>query len=221
MAQLLPFRSPGTIDIDGPPRLVSIDDDAANDVISALSSETARAILSHLYTEPTHASAVADAVGTSLQNARYHLDNLQSAEVIEPVDTWYSARGTEMTVYAPTSEALVVAAGRKDRTSLLKQTITRVLGAIAILGILSAAINRVLTPGGSTTGLESARDSGTMDVAAQPPPQPDPAWVASLTDVASLVTTPGGLFFTGGLLILALITTYWYLTVYRPHPSHP
>ena len=141
MAKLLPFK-PELPSRDQQPRLVDLDDETADDVFAALSSATARNIVSELYTEPATASDVADAVDTSLQNARYHLDKLQAAGVIEPVDTWYSSRGTEMTVYAPTNEPLVVAAGKEESTGVLREALTRMLSAVAILGILSVLVDR-------------------------------------------------------------------------------
>ena len=77
-------------------------------VLQAMTSETAQQILGVLVDEPGTASDIADAVGTSLQNTRYHLDRLSDAGLIEPVDTWYSAKGREMTVYALTTEELLI-----------------------------------------------------------------------------------------------------------------
>jgi len=85
MAKLFPFR-PETQHESAGPRLVDLDDEVADDVFAALSSDTARRILSRLYRDPATASDVAEAADTSLQNARYHLDKLESAGLIEPVD---------------------------------------------------------------------------------------------------------------------------------------
>lgn len=215
MAQLLPFRSTESIDIDGPPRLVNIEDDSADDVIGALSSTTARAILSHLYSTPTTASEVAAAVDTSLQNARYHLENLKSAGLIEPADIWYSSRGTEMTVYAPTNNALVVAAGRDDRTSLLKDIVSRVLGAVALLAVVSVAVERAITVFQPARSSQSAE----LDVASDSTPALDPTWLPlDLTgpDLVAALSTPAVLFFAGGLLILTIVTVWWYVTAGTP-----
>ena len=141
MAKLFPFK-PELPSRDRQPRLVDLDDDTADEVFAALSSDTARDIVSYLYQDPTTASDVADAVGTSLQNARYHLDKLQSAGLVEEVDTWYSSRGTEMTVYGPTNEPLVVAAGREERTGILREAIARMISAVAILGVVSVIVDR-------------------------------------------------------------------------------
>jgi DNA-binding transcriptional ArsR family regulator len=91
---------------------VALDD--AGDVVSALTSETARKLVDHVYTEPATASELADAIDTSLQNAQYHLNQLEDAGVVEVVGTWYSKRGTDMDVYGPTNEPLVIVAGPID-----------------------------------------------------------------------------------------------------------
>ncbi len=163
MAQLLPFRSDP--DTDQTPRLVNIDDEeTADEVFAALSSEMARNILSELYEEPTTASELAESVDTSLQNARYHLDKLQSAGLVKEVDTWYSSRGTEMTVYGPTNDPLVVTAGGQEHAAVLRDAVKRLLGAIGILGLASLLINRVARDFGPTTDQPvSAGDAGGAD----------------------------------------------------------
>lgn len=305
MAKLLPFK-PELPSRDQQPRLVDLDDETADEVFAALSSATARNIVSELYTEPATASDVADAVDTSLQNARYHLDKLQAAGVIEPVDTWYSSRGTEMTVYAPTNEPLVVAAGKEESTSVLREALTRMLSAVAILGILSVLVDRwarsVLTravrrtadaaggsellseeaatatpeadggdagggggdggagggDGGGAMGAMDAENTTTpsptstaepglnaadvtstpTEAAATPSPAPTPSPTSTpeptqlvqetaatqmTTDAAAGMNPgliggvpPGALFFAGGLVVIALVAGWWYLTRFRP-----
>lgn len=113
MAQLLPRRSPVDFD-DRDPHMVVIDDASADKVFSALSSRTARALLIELYREPTTLSEVAERADTSMQNATYHLRRLEEVGLIEVVDTWYSARGREMDVYAPASNPLLFVVGEVD-----------------------------------------------------------------------------------------------------------
>lgn len=223
MAKLFPFKPTENLPAEGPPRLLNIRDDDANDVLAALSSDTARDILSVLYEEPTTASELADAVDTSIQNARYHLEKLKEAELIEPVDTWYSSRGTEMTVYAPVNEPLVLAAGPPDRTSALKDAISRVIGVIGILAVVSLALDRGIRyffdpPGGTT-------DSGNGQVGAlevaEDAPQTTPSPAATgpdwgLFEFLTIDVTPGFLIFAGGLLLLIFVILWWYWTSYRP-----
>lgn len=113
MARRLPSRSDP--DVDAVPRVVGLDDDAEN-LLSALSSATTRRLLAALHDEPTNPASLADSVDTSLQNAQYHLDRLESAGVIEVIDTVYSEKGREMDVYAPADQPLVVVAADEDGT---------------------------------------------------------------------------------------------------------
>ena len=85
-----------------------VDDEGNGDVLQVLSSDTARAILAVLGEEPMPVSDLAEAVGTSLQNAQYHVGRLAEADLVEPVDVWYSEKGREMSVYALTAEELLV-----------------------------------------------------------------------------------------------------------------
>lgn len=111
MSSLLP-RTPRVERSDGEPEVVGLDGVESGAVFSVLSSERARSILSELYREPATQSELADRVDTSLQNADYHLDNLVEAGLVTVVDQWYSEKGTEMDVYAPAGDPLVlVAAG--------------------------------------------------------------------------------------------------------------
>jgi DNA-binding transcriptional ArsR family regulator len=213
MAKLLPFRGEPTVDT-GEPELLEIKDEAAGDVLNALTSETAREILSQLYQEPMTASDLADAVDTTLQNTRYHLERLEDAEVIEPVDTWYSSRGNEMTVYSPAMGPLVLAAGTEDDKSALRRFLGRLVGATVILGIASILINRfarlfgspAITPGGegpregpipsNETTVSSPGDSQTLTPTKGKPPtestptSEQPLCGEPITDTEDLIVTP-------------------------------
>lgn len=88
--------------------------DELGHIIQTMSSATAQDLLAALDDDPSTASELADAVGTSLQNTHYHLNQLCEAGLVEGVDTWYSSRGTEMTVYALSMQQLVVQLGNTD-----------------------------------------------------------------------------------------------------------
>jgi DNA-binding transcriptional ArsR family regulator len=106
---LLPHRPP-VEEPDRGTRVVELDTREASEVCGVLASETATNILATLNEEPMVASDVADRVGTSLQNAHHHIGRLREVDLVHVVDTWYSSRGSEMKVYAPVDERLVVAA---------------------------------------------------------------------------------------------------------------
>jgi len=107
MASVFPHHPP----VDYVPREqtnVVVNGTEPTDVLQILSSEAAQEILGALRDEPKTASDIADAVDRSLQSVSYHLNRLCEADLIEPVETWYSEKGTEMTVYALATERLVV-----------------------------------------------------------------------------------------------------------------
>jgi len=77
-------------------------------VFDALSSQTARAILTILVEEPLPASGVAERTDVTIQNAIYHLRRLQDAGLVAVVDTWWSEKGHQMSVYAGKCDPLVL-----------------------------------------------------------------------------------------------------------------
>lgn len=105
MASPLPLR-PSIDHTPRPESAVVLGEDDSSDVLEALASDTARAILSALTDGPATATDVAEEAGTSLQNAHYHLTNLREADLVTEAGTWYSEKGREMPVYAVTSERL-------------------------------------------------------------------------------------------------------------------
>ncbi|MFB6169548.1 MAG: ArsR/SmtB family transcription factor [Haloarculaceae archaeon] len=182
---------------DGP-QLVDIDGDAADEVFDALGSRTAREVLTALYEDPRPASELADCVGTSLQNVRYHLEKLREAGLVTVADTWLSARGREMAVYAPASESVVVVAGAEEDRSFLRRSLTRLLGALAVLGLASLAIGEVVRwlrrPAAGALEL-SGGDGGGAAISATP------------TAPASALP-PELLFFAGGLFALLAVAVW-------------
>lgn len=116
MSSPLPLRP----SIDHTPNTRSVIDltaDATETVFEALGSETGRSILAALEDEPATASDIADRVDTSLQNVQYHLNNLQEANLVDDVGTWYSSKGKEMTVYSPTIDRLEFRLGESTDAS--------------------------------------------------------------------------------------------------------
>ncbi len=213
MARLLPFRPSDRAREPREPRLVDIGDEEADAVFAALSAETARDILGRLYREPGTATDVAEAADTSLQNARYHLEKLQSAGLVEPVDTWYSSRGTEMTVYAPTSEPLVVAAGPDEQTSILRSALGRLVGALGVLGVASLLVDRLVrmfsmggTAGDGGDQLEgdaevfaAGRDAPSATATPTPQAQEATAQLERTVVAERTAEAPGGPFGLGDL----------------------
>lgn len=106
---LLPRRS--ELQLEPNPKIIPTSKNER--AIGVLGSHTARRIVTALQEEPRTASEVARAVGVTIQQCAYHLDNLEAANVIAPVDTWLSPKGREMTVYAATGDPLLIAIGER------------------------------------------------------------------------------------------------------------
>jgi len=116
----MPTAFPHHTSVDHTPRErtnVVVDGEERTDVLQTVSSETAQRILVTLEDEPATTSDIADDVDTSLQNAKYHLGHLREAGLVAAVDTWYSVKGTEMTVYALAVEELVIQFGDSIATT--------------------------------------------------------------------------------------------------------
>jgi len=145
MSSIFPLRDNVTLDDEREPRLVELDEETADEVFTALSSGTTRKIFLELHTAPQTASDLAEVTDTSVQNVQYHLEKLLDAELVEVVDTWYSERGSEMKVYAPQDESLVLFAGR-DKQRSLRSLLRRIVG---VLG--------VLVPGSALAGYATSR----------------------------------------------------------------
>jgi DNA-binding transcriptional ArsR family regulator len=187
MSGLLPSKSEASPEQPGNLQTLWLDSDEAGDLLSCLSSETARAILMTLHEEPATASEVSDRVDTSLQNARHHLDNLQEAGVVRVADTKYSSKGREMDVYAPSEDPMVVFVGNEEESSAF-ESLKQLLPVVGLLGVASLLVEWFV---GFTTGTAA------------------PAELPRFTDgtgdaVGPAVGLPPGLiFFAGGLLVLA------------------
>ena len=201
---LLPSSPDTTASEDTEPRVVGVDDEDADALLSALSAGTARALLSALHDEPAPPSNLADRVDTSLQNAQYHLEKLEDAGAVEVVDTAYSAKGREMDVYAPADQPLVIFAGEQEKQSTLRAALSRLLGAVGVLGVASLAVQQWFGEGGlfgdsapasgGAPGGESASAAGTPtpDAAGVPEATPEPTsgdvTLQSVNETASRVT---------------------------------
>jgi DNA-binding transcriptional ArsR family regulator len=135
------------VSVEENPRVVGLDSDEADALMRALSSDTAREMLSSLHEEPLPPSKLADEVDTTLQNAQYHLERLSDAGAIEVVGTAYSEKGREMDVYAPADKPLVIFAGREDQASGIRAALRRLVGGLFALLFGAVAVQEVFGRG--------------------------------------------------------------------------
>jgi DNA-binding transcriptional ArsR family regulator len=230
---------PSTSEAEPPettPRVVGVDDEEADRLLSALSSGTARSVYASLHDQPMTPSEVAETVDTSLQNTQYHLGKLSDADLIDVHDTRYSAKGREMKVYAPSDAPVVLFAGPSDETSSVKSVLTNLLGGVGVLGLASLLVQQVFgdgvaapslagsggADGGGTasggdgaveaeqTATESAGALDTADVETTTTTVEQAVDAAAAAEQAAGLP-PGLLFFLGGLTVLALGVAYWYV----------
>lgn len=183
-------------DDGGDLRVLWLDDEESDRLISSLSSETARSILASLHERPATASELSEEVDTSLQNIRHHVSNLQDAELVKVAETRYSVKGREMNVYAPADDSLVVCVGREDDRSTFLDSLKRFLGAAALLALGSLLVELAYGP---TVG--DAGGPGTS------PRIPDAVGGAGAEPLLGLVP-PGAAFLAGGLLVLAVLVAW-------------
>ncbi|UWG49105.1 Transcriptional regulator containing HTH domain,ArsR family [Halanaeroarchaeum sp. HSR-CO] len=209
---------------DGEPRVIGVDEDDAEDVLAALSSETARSLFAAIHDQPSTPSELADRTETSLQNAQYHLEKLDDADLIEVVDTRYSAKGREMNVFGPSGAPVVLFAGGDTAGSDVRAALSSLLGGVGILAVASLAVQELfgggigaLLPSGSggdgatAPQTTSGGDAGAMVVqeeAATTVAETTTYQAEAASGAASL--PPGLLFFVGGALVLGLAALWWY-----------
>ena len=143
---------------DGEPRVVGLDSEEADDLMAALSSTTARQLLAELHEEPAPPGELADRADTSLQNAQYHLENLEDAGAVEVVGTAYSEKGREMRVYGPADSPLVIFAGEKERASGIRAALSRLFGGFLALAVGALAVQELF--GGVPESAAPAGGSG-------------------------------------------------------------
>ena len=181
---LLPSTDDVTDKQEGEIQVLGVNEDDSADVFEALSSDTARHVLTAIYDEPAPPSELADRLDISLQNVSYHLDNLEEAGVVRVADTRYSEKGREMSVYAPADDPVVVFVGTEERKTGFLALLKRLVGATGLLFVISAflfAFQAFGRPGGAGDELT----------------------------ILELLSFPGLEFLLGGLFVLGLVVLLW------------
>jgi len=179
-------------------RILEMTDGDADVVLDSLATDTRREAFRALFDEPATASELADRLDTSIQNAHYHLGDLEEAGLVEPIDTVYSAKGNEMTVYGPASDPIVFV-GDEARYAPVEQSLSSLVTGLGLLAVASLLVQ---------WGAERLARSDAGLAADFGPSSTAPTDPAS-TDMAVWVTfellEPGLLFFTGCLAIAGLL----------------
>ena len=123
MSHLLP-QKPHVDRQEPDSRIITLDDEDADDVFATLGSDISRALLAELYRNPATQSELAERVDTSIQNVGYHVEKLREANLITVVEQWYSQKGVEMDVFAPVGAPLILFAGGHEQTVTVEKNTT-------------------------------------------------------------------------------------------------
>jgi len=181
---------------DESPRVLGVADNETDDVLDALASDTSRSLFRTLYDEPGTPSEIADRCDTSVQNVHYHVSNLEDAELIEPVETVYSSKGNEMTVYGPASDPIVLV-GDHDMEPRIQQSLANVVAGVGLIGFAS-----LLVQWGAEKLANSTAGGGVLA-----PASPNAGPVSGANTLARFVfevVEPGVLFFCLCLTVLGI-----------------
>ena len=177
------------------PRVCRLDSESATDVIDAISSDSARLILAELHEEPRPASALADELDVSIPSIEYHIKNLLEAGIVREVDTRYSEKGKEMSVYGPDDDPLVFV-GDDEGVDLARFVVSGVGAAVVGIAVVSLAVQWLVTEFLPTLGGESVRKAASA---------------GAIDGVTVSPVPPGLVFFSGGTFVLAVALAFWYL----------
>ncbi|WP_257300610.1 ArsR/SmtB family transcription factor [Haloarchaeobius sp. FL176] len=116
--------------------LLQITDDAADNILENLSSETTRSVVQYLSETTATPSEIADATDNSIQNVNYHLTKLVDADIAESVGSQYSEKRTEMEIYGLKYDPLVIVVGEKNPILPFKRILSIV--GVWVIGFLAA-----------------------------------------------------------------------------------
>lgn len=191
---LLPLRGESQ-STPNEPRVLGLDNEAADEAFETLTASTTRTVLSIIYEQPSTPTEIRDEIDTSLQNVHYHLGKLEDAGLIEPSGVGYSEKGTEMTVYAPANEAVVLFAGRESDHLRLRDFLRRTLGAVTALAGASVLLGLSLGRFGIFDGQQRGAAPGPS-ASVTTAPTPDPVLMFLLGGIFSLLVI-GGLWYLG------------------------
>ena len=125
------------------PDVLTIDDEKADEVLSSVSSETARQILTSVHDTPKIPIDLAEELDTTTQNVRYHLENLEEAGLVEVTDVCYSEKGREMYVYEPSDSPSMLVFGRENDGPRMRKVLTKVSSSVGPAAIVVVFVAKV------------------------------------------------------------------------------
>jgi DNA-binding transcriptional ArsR family regulator len=124
--------------------VIEMPDAEAVSLFKTLSDDTTIQIYTAIQEEPKVAPELKDDSETTIQNIHYHLDKLEDAGLIEPVGTWVSDTGVEMTVYGAIYDPLVISFADDEDTATIRQTLRRQFRLLGVVSFVSLVIEYVV-----------------------------------------------------------------------------
>lgn len=190
-----------SISHEPPLRLLEMDDEQVSELFKALAGDTSREIYQHIQQSPATAPQLADTLDTTVQNIHYHFEKLRDAGLIEPLDTTYSEKGIEMTVYGAAFSPLIISFATEEEQQRLRSTLARGFSAVFVLSLLSllvTIINQFLVTPRPNDGDTSGGPNPIGEV------------------LETVLASPGAMFFIGGAALLILVFGWRFYTQPRP-----
>jgi DNA-binding transcriptional ArsR family regulator len=182
---------------DERPLVLDVVGDESDVVLDALAADTRRHVYRELFDSPGTASDLADRMDSSVQNVHYHLSELEDAGLAESVDTRYSPKGNEMTVYGPASDPIVLV-GNEEVTPAVERSLTQIIAGVGLLAaaglLVQVGVERVAR-GGRLVGDAAAPASATNGGGAD----------GTLAYLVLDVLEPGLVFFLGTLVVVSVL----------------
>jgi len=134
----------------------------AQKIAKAMGSQTAGDILQLLKTGPKTSTEVTDQLGIPMGTAKYHIENLLDAGLIEVTKTKYSVKGREVKVYGLKDQLLIVTPSVTNVRALLLKYAS-LFGVVAIATVVIGAFLQVLSPAGSTQSFSGELKKSGID----------------------------------------------------------
>jgi len=180
-------------------------DEKAQKIGKAIASQTANDILHILRDGPRTASDLCGVMNIPMGTAKYHIENLLDAGLIEVAEKRYSVKGREIKVYALKDQLLIVAPAVKNiRDILLRYASLFAVVVFASIGlyILQPLLIGIANGGaGESAASEATRLQKDVGIMSEPAPSFDGSAVAGAHDAILA-------FFLGGCLVIALLVIY-------------
>lgn len=188
------------------PRVVALDAEPGDEIVSVLSSDTTRRIYRLVEERARTPKAIADELDLSIQNVHYHLQKIQDVGLVKPNGIEYSEKGREMKIYEPVHDELIICSDQEARDRL-DRLLRRLIDGTMVAAVLAALSHLVLT---RIMGIGPDRSN---NVAA---PAPESGAAASETTTSVPWWEFPSIWVLLGILVATLVYTTWKYYQERP-----